>query len=123
MVITSKGTFVYGRFVHEGPDLWVPPVPSLRPEIAIEIVREFSATEFIGKIYVRTGDSNWGQLTDAGARNYDWYKGVLQGKKGTKWFWEMRGGDRWEVLHFKTEVDESGPYVAVALKHHPGKKS
>jgi hypothetical protein len=41
----------------------------------------------------------------------------LFAKIGRNLFFEMEGSGRWEVEHFREESDETGPYVAVALKY------
>ncbi len=118
MVIASRRTFVYGRFVdkalHNTGKLLSPP-PGSRPETAIEILREFSTSEFIGKVYVLGYGNNWLQIAPSGADTYGWYKKFRGGKE---LLFEMQGGELWDVLQLRTESDESGSYLAVALRHH-----
>ena len=118
MVIASRRTFVYGRFVdkalHKTGKLVSRP-PGSRTETAIEILREFSASEFIGKVYVLSAGNNWLQLAPIGVHNYGWYEKFREGKE---LLFEMEGGELWEVLQLRTESDESGSYVAVALRHY-----
>jgi hypothetical protein len=90
----------------------------LRGEVAIEILREYSATEFIGKLYARTPNFTWAVMDTTGLDNQEWYrwtKGPLGRHMPLKFI--MEGGDTWKVLHFRFESDETGPYVAIALKH------
>ena len=53
---------------------------------------------------------------DAGAvTNYDWYR-EFKGRD-RRVFFEMEPSGRWNVLNFRIESDERGPYVAAALKY------
>jgi len=126
MVKESTNTFVYGCFTWMAKKatqrrqsamkklLWQP-----GDRIAIEILREYSATEFIGKMYwSTTGD--WTPVDAVRVATCDWYE-WYQKTAGRKLYFEMEGSGNWEVLHFRNESDASGPYVAVALKSHPGK--
>jgi len=88
----------------------MPPPPGMAP-FAIEILREFSTAEFVGKLFARVGDS-WRPSTKYGLANYEWY-GDYQ--KGERLYFDMEGSGRWQV-HFREESDDSGPYVAAALK-------
>jgi hypothetical protein len=45
---------------------------------------------------------------------HEWYKRFLRDRRGL--YFDMQGSGRWEVLHFRNESDESGPYVAVAAR-------
>src|SRR6266446_4751951 len=82
-----KRIFIYGRFLTEGeagPSSLLPfllPLPfqtsaPAEPELsseAIEILREFSVLEFIGKVYVLTSTRNYQPVTPLGVRNFNWF--------------------------------------------------
>src|SRR3989442_1541772 len=103
MVIPLSRTFVYGSFMNKadalrlrrGEILGLPP----RPEVAIEILREFSASEFIGKTYVQAPGGSWQQVTHYGISNYEWFKEFSKGRL----YFKMQDGDFWDVLHFRKE--------------------
>lgn len=121
--VALNRTFVYGAFssgkrVRGVPPPMTPP-PGFQP-FAIEILREFSTTEFVGKLFARVGNS-WQPSTRSGLYNYEWYQ-VYQkasassaGTKGLLYF-DMEGSGPWQVQHLRDESDDSGPYIAVALK-------
>lgn len=110
MVYVSKRPFVYGDF-SIGPKKGLP--PPFQP-FAVEILREFSSTEFIGKLYERSG-SNWEPASRHGLARHQWY--VLYQKVRRLLSFHMEGSGVWEVQNFRDESDETGPYVAVALKY------
>ena len=113
----SGKPFVYGRFRFGGSPAkpgGLSPPPSLLDEFAIEILREFSPTEFIGKLYTRT-PSGWIPADLSRISSQSWYKIFLSTKRGL--FFDMEGPVFWEVLYFRNESDETGPYVAVALRY------
>jgi len=102
-------TFVYGSFSeHRGH---MPPPPGMQP-FAVEILREFSTTEFIGKLFARVG-SSWLPSTRGGLANYPWYRSY---QKSKPLYFEMEGSGVWQVQNLRDESDDSGPYIAVALK-------
>jgi len=122
MVISSKRIFVYGNFIDrvEKAHGLVPP-PNIST-VALEILREFSALEFVGKVYVLSPGRNWQPVSPMGVREYDWfrkYRNILQHKKtsANKLYFETQERDFWEVLYLREESDESGAYVAAALRH------
>jgi hypothetical protein len=116
MVMRQDRPFVYGRFAWPSllrlhPSL--PPVPSLT-SVAIEILREFSATELVGKVYTKGVSGMWLPIDPNALSEYDWYKHFVA--KDAALRFDMKPSGRWNVLNFRVESDESGPYVAVALK-------
>jgi hypothetical protein len=127
--VTQRGKpFVYGRFLWPTgkaeakrrlrpplplPPFVLPPTTSLE-EIAIEVLREFSPTELIGKVYYKSPFGTWAAIDQGRASLYGWYKWFFKVKHDL--VFNMDGSGPWEVLHFRNESDESGPYVAVALK-------
>lgn len=93
----------------------LPPPPWL-DDFAIEILREHSATEFTGKLYSREGSPiSWIPIPPDKVSGFRWYSYFSRTRK---WLaFRMEGSSiPWEVLHFRNESDESGLYVAVALR-------
>jgi len=115
--IVDKKPFVYGDFIVSGLGkigLTPPPAPGLSP-FAIEILREFSSAEFIGKVYKLTDWQEWKVLSPADAAQSNWYQSALKTPKAVKF--KMQGSGQWVVENVRTESDGHGPYVAVALKN------
>jgi hypothetical protein len=117
--------FIYGEFQGEDPTMAAVRKFLGRPESdlateAIEILREFSPLELIGKVYVLTQSRNYQPVSPLGVRDYTWYKDYQKtsfgGVKG-KFYFKVKDGDRWQVLWMRQESDDSGPYIAVALRH------
>jgi hypothetical protein len=133
MPVTPDRIFIYGRFKRpsELPNALVvgffgsnpicSPVLSpfsSSPDVAVEILREFSATELVGKVYAKSrGGGSWAPSSQAGIREYSWYQDFP--RHGL--ILETEGSEPWKVLYFRQESDESGPYVAVGLKLEPPK--
>jgi len=118
MVTQETRPFVYGRFL----TLHVPPITSVipppaapPPSIALEILREFSATELVGKVYVRGPAPGWVPMDPGILQGLEWYRDF--GKKDWAVQFEMIPSGRWNVLNFRIESDERGPYLAAALKY------
>lgn len=118
--------FVYGKFRSPRPSVGLvpPPHPYLpgvpgEPDIALEVLREFGASDLIGKIYVRTfGATPWVPAQWDLVQSTTWYQDYLR-LHGQHFFFDMAGSGTWQVVHFRTETDETGPYVAVALQYQP----
>ncbi len=112
MQMTSNRTFLYGTFAspEEFSGLRL---RGLTPDAAIEILREFSASELVGKVYIKARGGNWVPVSQPAVRDYTWYRD----SKNLE-FW-MDGSDPWKVLYFRAESDDAGPYVAVGLKLAP----
>jgi hypothetical protein len=106
-------TFVYGDFFFSKKRTVLPP-PGGQP-FAIEILREFSTTELIGKLYLRAGGS-WVIATRDGLTNFEWYKLYRMKVPPRFIFFAMEGSGTWHVQNIRDESDDSGPYIAVALK-------
>jgi hypothetical protein len=111
MQMTSNRTFMYGTFA--SPEEFSGLRPGLPPEVAIEILREFSASELVGKIYVKGRGGNWVPVSDPAVRDYIWYRDFKKTKNLEFW---MDGSAPWKVLYFRIESDDAGPYLAVGLK-------
>jgi hypothetical protein len=116
-VRTGNRAFVYGRF------FVAPKRSALRPSqsearFALEILREFSSTEFVGKMYVNVG--TWIPATWSALSQHRWYQ-QYEKFRGTPLAsnllqFEMDGSGVWSVQYLRDESDESGPYLAAALK-------
>jgi hypothetical protein len=123
-----RQVFIYGEFISQqklspnlvlGKSLGLPPPPRLDVSAeAIEILREPSVLEVIGKIWVLTSNRSYQPVTPLGVRNFEWYREyqtALQVKD--KFFFKAKDGDVWQVPWMRQESDESGSYIAVGLKH------
>jgi hypothetical protein len=86
------------------------------PEFAIEIIREYSANELIGKLHRKSTSGQWVPV-DPGTLESPQWKLRFSGTSPGKWKFEMAGSGLWKVLHLRIESDETGPYVAIALRH------
>ncbi len=115
----EQSVFVYGKF--RSPANVFPPGPlsdllgvaSEEESIAVEILREFSPYEFIGKVLVRRG-TEWRPLTPEAASARDWYKRF---QSGVPLSFQIQGSGSWEIAWFRFEssIRDPNPYVAVAL--------
>src|SRR5713101_200918 len=112
--VKTNRPFVYGDFVFGSHPYGLSPPPGVQP-FAIEILREYSANEFIGKLYSKASGGNWLPASRYGLSNYKWYQLFAKVKRNL--FFEMEGSGPWEVEHFREESDETGPYLAVALRY------
>ena|ERR1700740_691080 len=113
MAVTPNRTFMYGYFrATSSIPLFMLMGTQQEPDLAIEVLREFSATELVGKLFSKTVGS-WQLMTSMGVINYTWYKDFTSGKAIQ---FIMRGSDPWDVLFFRPESDDAGPYVAVGLR-------
>jgi len=122
MVTQPNRTFVYGRFLWPGKSGFERLKGLLGPpEIAIEILREFSPVELIGKVYYRGSTGVWVPVDPGNAPSYEFYKWYSKSKRVV--FFEMEGAGRWNVVYFRNESDQAGPYLAVALKLAPERAS
>ena len=111
-------TFVYGDFFLVKKSRPNPTLPGTKP-FAVEILREFSTTEFVGKLFYRASGS-WIPATQSMLYNHKWYdtyqKFAASPMRSRVLFFEMEGSGIWQVQHLRDESDDSGPYIAVALK-------
>jgi len=133
MYVKTANTFVYGHFVWPGRKDQVPPRPGSE-DVAVEILREYSSTELVGKLYERRAFnfSEWEPIVPGSASSKAWYKlseapaslgpvtkAVAPQRIRPRLYFAMEGSGYWEVVNFRNESDETGPYVAVALKYVP----
>ena len=115
----QRKPFIYGKF------RWGPAGANFgsRERVAIEVLREFSATEFVGKLYLMSGSPlSWvpaDMHTAQGQEWYKWYTRIPKGirEKGANFFFEVEGSGKWTVLYLRGESDDAGPYVAIALRY------
>jgi hypothetical protein len=116
MPVKTKSTFVYGRFVWPKKSTF--PSPPGYDDFAVEILREYSSAELLGKLYARMDFlGEWSPLAHTKVSSYDWYKWFSD--KQQHLYFAMEGSGYWEVVNFRNESDENGPYVAVGLKYRP----
>jgi len=129
-----RRVFIYGKFMTEEEASPSPLAPFLKAltftgtlsemsgsELsteAIEILREPSVLELIGKVYVLTSARNYQPVTPLGVRNFTWYTNYQDAvTKQKKFYFKAKDGDLWLVPWMRLESDETGSYIAVALKH------
>lgn len=127
-----RRVFIYGRFLSQQeafPSILPGILPSplfgtpINPEAelsteAVEILREPSILELVGKIYALTSGRNYQPVTSLGVRNYMWYQRYQHATaNGEKFYFKVKDGDLWLVAWMRLESDETGSYIAVALKH------
>jgi len=116
MVIIAKRPFVYGDFnlPTEKTAGLKPTLPPGYSRYAVEILREFSPTEFVGKVYVIVPTTlQWVLLRPEDASRALWYEVAIKAPKMVKF--KMQGSGQWSVQNVRTESDDQGPYVALAL--------
>ncbi|HKD81017.1 MAG TPA: hypothetical protein VKH81_15075 [Candidatus Angelobacter sp.] len=114
MAAPDRKPFVYGDFYPEGRvGMPRPPVPVGYAPYALEILREFSASEFIAKVYQLNPSLQWSVLRPEDASRMLWYSLALKTPRMVGF--NMQGSARWKIQNVRTESDEQGQYVAVAL--------
>jgi hypothetical protein len=114
---TNRGPFVYGQLFLAPKKSAIRPSPSERL-IALEILREFSTTEFVGKLFVNVG--TWIPASRPQLAQFGWFQQYDKMKASPialelMRFW-MDGSGVWKVTFFRDESDESGPYIALGLR-------
>jgi hypothetical protein len=124
--------FVYGIFEWPGKNKGLTPPPrSFMPisatltawdKLALEVIREYGANEFIGKAYFMGAFNAWTPVEPSSVGNLEWFiwykrlsPAMREHAKG--YYFDMEGSGHWAVLHFRNESDESGPYLAIALRY------
>ena len=112
-IAVEKKRFVYGDFM-TAQQVRPRALSPIHAPYAIEILREFSASEFIGRVYERTPTQEWNLLRPSDANQAPWYKTALKQPQAVGF--EMEGAGHWMVQNVRTESDDRGSYVAVALK-------
>jgi hypothetical protein len=116
-VRTTRAPFVYGKLFFAPKKSVFRPPPS-DPTIALEILREFSTTEFVGKLYVNVG--TWIPANRPHLAQFGWYQKYDKMKASPIGLELLRlwidGSGVWKVTFFRDESDESGPYIALGLR-------
>ncbi len=118
-VTKSSRPFVYGTFHFKalpGLKRTVPAPPGPRPPFALEILREFSANELIGKLYQDVNGA-WVPMQPQWLSSFDWGAMYEKSRGKIKIVFDMAAAGVWDVEHFREESDETGLYVAAALRH------
>lgn len=117
---SPQQTFVYGTFLWPGRKRENPAFYGLSgtepgdPDVAVEILREFGVSEFVGKVYMKEA-GRWTIARFVQVQQVSWY--IAFEKMPPQLFvFDMQGSAPWQVLHFRAESDESGSYVAIALR-------
>ena len=121
VVVKTDRTFVYGRFFVAGPRRaprrpFSPAGAVPAPDIAIEILREPSATELLGKLYHKTAYGQWEPVDPGSVESYSWYQAFVKAPRTVRFAMEGSPG-HWEVLNFRRQSDENGFYVAAGLRY------
>src|SRR5947209_2380976 len=105
--------FVYGHFTVKSQARLLQPPPGSQA-FALEILQEYSPNELKAKVLARSG-SSWSIVDRHSLSALPWWRAYQQHKKHL--CFRMEGSGLWEVLHFRDESDQSGPYLAVALRY------
>jgi len=84
------------------------------PEFAVEIIREYGANELVGKLYRKGHSGEWVPVDPGTLESSGWRERF---PKGSPSRFEMAGSGAWRVLHLRIESDQTGPYVAIALRY------
>jgi hypothetical protein len=116
VIRTNKGPFVYGQIFFAPKKSTFRPPPGYE-RVAVEILREFSSTEFVGRLYTNVG--TWIPATWTSLNQYNWYQHYERAKGGPMAEmiqFAMEGSAIWKVEFLRDESDEFGPYVAIGLK-------
>ena len=92
-----------------------PPTPfEMDDQMAVEILREFGASELVGKLYSRPVAAEWSPVQPSLVHLLPWYEAFT--KNPTLVVFDMEGSEPWQVLFVRRESDEQGIYTAIALK-------
>ncbi|HME00233.1 MAG TPA: hypothetical protein VKM93_23240 [Terriglobia bacterium] len=111
----KTGRFVYGELQPQGKRALSKVLGGDRgPEFAIEIIREYSANELVGKLLRKGHSGDWVPVDSGTLASPEWQQ-RFSGTSPAKF--EMAGSGTWKVLHLRIESDETGPYVAIALRY------
>lgn len=113
--------FTYGKYLEEGELRQAGDISTrldsgtLLPTIALEILREFEADEFAGRVYIAVGES-WRMVTPQVAIDYVWSRDFREGKRG---YFILKGSPAiWKVVDIRGEDDpeKAREYVAITLR-------
>jgi hypothetical protein len=113
----KTGRFVYGE-LHPQPlgRILGRALRHAEPEFAVEIIKEYSPNELVGKLHRKDNSGQWIPVDPGTLEGPEWQQRFSGGSPG-KWKFEMAGSGVWKVLHLRIESDETGPYVAIALRY------
>jgi len=134
MAVQVTRPFIYGRFVWpgkgkkaKGPSSVPKSLPPLYDydfdRVAVEVLREFTATELVGKLYLMGGSPITFSRADMTViKDQEWYKWYNRLSKqmresGRDFYFDVEGSGPWSVLFLRNESDDSGPYIAVGLRY------
>ena len=124
----KTGRFVYGELQPQSLARLLSRLSGdTEPEFAVEIIREYSANELVGKLHRKGNSGQWVPVDPATLESPEWQQ-RFAGRSGgpmrrygvrdiPEWKFEMAGSGVWKVLHLRIESDETGPYVAIALRY------
>ena len=121
-MVERNKRFVYGTFYWPTKKkLGIPRIVDM-DRVAVEVIRDYGANELVGKIYTKGTANQWIPLDpskEGEVEWFSWYKKFPPGVRNNAkmYYFDMEGSGRWAVLHFRNESDESGTYVAVALRY------
>ena len=82
--------------------------------MAVEILREFGATEFVGRLYSRLVGGEWLPVQPSHVHLFPWHE-IFEHHPSLVVF-DLEGSGPWQVLYVRRESDEQGIYTAIALK-------
>jgi len=92
-----------------------PPAPfQLDDLMAVEILREFGASELIGRLYSRPEGGSWSPVQPPHLHVLPWYEVYTRDPQLV--VFDLQASGPWEVPFVRRESDEQGIYTAVALK-------
>jgi hypothetical protein len=126
--MTQQATFIYGNFrwppgIERSVTHPLPPPPEAsitsllrlgQPDIGVEILREYGASELRGKLYSwRIG--GWNPIEPSIAERQIWYLVFQKHPKNV--LFEMQSTGAWEIVFFRAESDANGSYMAVTLRY------
>jgi len=137
MVSQVTRPFIYGRFVWPGKGKKAKAgelapraahAAGLSPlfdedRIAVEVLREFSATELVGKLYLMGGSPlSFSRADLATVKQQEWYQWYTKMSKAMReaaqsFYFDVEGSGPWAVLFLRSESDDSGPYLAIGLRY------
>ena len=119
-------TFVYGTFLWAAmlQQMGLPRVPSRLPpppdpnkfdeQMAVEILREFGASELVGRLFGRPEGGAWTPIQPQIVRSFSWYEVFI--KNPALLVFDLEVSGPWQVLDIRNESDEQGIYTAIALR-------
>jgi hypothetical protein len=83
-------------------------------QMAVEILREFSASELVGRLYSRIVGGDWSPIQPSVIHLFHWHE--IFTRNPALVVFDLEGSGPWQVLFVRRESDEQGIYTAIALK-------